>query len=184
MFRFHSTQVKTLLSVTGLFLITILVGCTSGSGDEMLHSVAPDDLTAEMRLVVLSDRGSEKEIGIVIQNPDNYPIQSVRAWVKFDSSAVSITNLSQDEERLSLTAPGEMEIDSEEGFVKIGVASASPLREGVLNVASFKVRVIGESPILTFHDWREDGTGHVAVLMINEEGKAVNVLSAPSSISL
>lgn len=175
---------KTLISIAGLLLVTLLVGCTSGSGDQMIHSVAPDELTAKMQLVVISERGSEKEIGIVVQNPENHPVQSVRAWVKFDSASVQVTDLSLDEERLSLTAPGEMEIDSEEGFVKIGVASASPLREGVLNVASFRAKVVGqESPILTFYDWREGGDGHVAVLTLSE-GKAVNVLKTPSSISL
>ncbi len=174
---------KTLFSAIGLLILFLLAGC-GASNQEIKHPAAMDLLNAEMFFHVGDEQGQQKTISIFVKNPESLPIQSVRAWIKFDPAAVRITDLKVEEERLSLVAPGETDIDSEEGLVKIGVASSEAISEGLIKVASFKVLKIGTQPaVLTFYDWRAEGDGHTAVLFL-EEREAINILKAPSSISL
>ena len=165
----------------------LLLSCSSGNGPNadrsLSHSVAPASLSARMALRVIEDDGEKKIMAIVIHNPEHIPVQSVRAWVRFDPASLSLNDLAIQDGRFALFAPGERDIDSAEGFVKIGAAARSPINDPFLTLATFTVESSESDPVLSFYDWREDGDGHTAVLTISEDG-IKNILQTPPLIEL
>ena len=93
------------------------------------HSAAAEVLTARMALRILEEQGETKTVGIVVQNPARVPIQSVRAWVRFDPEVLSVRDLVVADSRFILFPPGERTIDSEEGFLKFGGAVSNPISD-------------------------------------------------------
>ena len=175
-----------------LFLVGILLLTSCGGGEQrpspenaLGHGAAAENLTASMKLKLLESNESEWVLGIFVQNPEEIPIQSIRSWVQFDSSQVRIRNLTIEDGRFTLFAPGERTIDLVEGFVKIGGAVREPIRDTEIFFASFTVRapISSDLPVLTFYDWRADGNGHTAVLTLERDG-VLNVLHIPPSIEL
>lgn len=168
-------------------ILLLLLSCSSGNGpdaDQSLgHGVAPEDLSARMALRVIDDQGQKKMMAIVLHNPEHIPVQSVRAWVRFDPASLSLNDLTIEDGRFALFAPGEREIDSMEGFVKIGAAARMPIRDPFLTLATFTMESSESDPVLSFYDWRENGDGHTAVLTISEEG-IQNILQTPPLIEL
>ena len=172
--------------------LLVLSACSSAGrmpepGNSLQHPVAPENLTARIVLRVLEERGIVRKIGVVILNPQRVPIQSVRAWVQFDPAVIRDQNLSIEDGRFSLFAPGERTIESHQGFVKIGGAVQEPVRDTEILFATFMVRVPpipgGTRPTLSFHDWRPEGDGHTAVLSLGTP-TIVNVLRPPTSFQL
>lgn len=172
------------LSAGVLFL---LMSCSSDNGSNsdrsLSHSVAPENLSARMALRVIDDQGERKTMAIIIHNPEHIPVQSVRAWVRFDPASVFLSDLAMQDGRFTLFAPGERDIDPVEGFVKIGAAVRSPIRDSFFTIATFTMESAEADPVLSFYDWREDGDGHTAVLTISEEGIR-NILQTPPLIEL
>lgn len=172
---------------SSIIALLILVSCGGGTtismDQELQHAVAPTELSARMTLKVLSEQNGEKRMRIVIENPARVPIQSVRAWLAFDPSLATVRNLVIEDQRFFLFAPDEKNIDTSLGFVKIGAAVREPIIDPVVTLASMDVspRRSDVPPVFTFHDWREEGDGHSAVLSF-ENGKLHNILSAPPSI--
>ncbi len=172
---------RTLLSIIGILtLVSCGFGREPNPDNALSHSAAPTMHTARMVLRVLEDRGTEKKLGIVVQNPGRVPIQSVRSWVRFDPEAADISDLAIEQGDLVLFAPGERMINQAEGFVQIGAAARTPIRDDVFTVASFTVR---GTPVLTFYDWRPEGDGHSALLSL-QEGDVTNILASPPSIEV
>lgn len=168
-------------------VLLLLLSCSSGNGPDadrsLSHSVAPESLSARMALRVIEDQGERKLMAIVIHNPEHIPVQSVRAWVRFDPALLSLSDLAIEDGRFALFAPGEREIDSAEGFVKIGAAAQSPIRDAFFTLATFTAESAEADPVLSFYDWRENGDGHTAVLTITEDG-IQNILQTPPLIEL
>lgn len=168
-------------------ILLFLLSCSSGNSpraDQSLsHGVAPEHLSTRMALRVIDDDGGRKTVAIVLHNPEHIPVQSVRAWVRFDPASLSLDDLAIQDGRFALFAPGEREIDSVEGFVKIGAALRSPIRDSFLTLATFTVESFESDPVLSFYDWREGGDGHTAVLTISEQG-IHNILQTPPLIEL
>lgn len=174
----------------GLLLLT---SCTQGGGDRaenaLLHSAAAETLTATMHLKVLEEHGGMRKIAVVVLNPAEVPIRSVRAWVRFDPGMLQIENFTVEDSRFVLFAPGEFEIDPLEGFVKFGGAAEAPLVDRELLLATFTVRILQENgryqrPLLSFYDWRGTGDGHTAILSLPSPQSVLNILKPPSSLSL
>jgi len=135
-----------------------------------------------MVLRLLENSGDTKRVGILIQNPTHAPIQSIRAWVRFDPETVQVSDLTIEDGRLTLFAPNERDIDMEEGFVRIGAATREPITDSLMTLATFTMES-SSTPTLTFYDWREGGDGHTAVLSL--DGQSVkNLLQAPPSLEL
>jgi len=177
---------KRFLIIIGLILLT---SCGAekkqSNNNELKHAVALDSLTARLELRLMQKIQGVSTIGIVIHNPSRAPIQSVRSWVQFDPSAMRIRDLGIVESRFALFAPGERMIDSSEGFVKLGAAAQTPITDEEIVFATFTVRLAsGDTPsALSFYDWREEGNGHTAVLLL-EEDAVTNILRLPTALSL
>src|SRR3989344_312987 len=180
------TNMRLLFSMIGILLLVTSCGISRSPRDDraLQNNAATESLSAHMALRVLREDGTSKTFAIVLQNPQHALIQSVRAWVQFDSSAIYVSDLTIEDGRFSLFAQGERGIDSEGGFIKIGAATSEPITDALITLATFTVRsTSSDASVLTFYDWRIGGDGHTAVLSI-DHGNALNILSAPSAIDL
>ena len=87
-------------------MVLLLLSCSSGNGPNtdrsLSHSVAPESLSARMALRVIEDDGEKKIMAIVIHNPEHIPVQSVRAWVRFDPASLSLNDLAIQDGRFAL----------------------------------------------------------------------------------
>jgi len=172
-----------------LSLIGLLILASCGSAE---NQVAPDnglvhrsagEQTVVMSLRILVEQEEERTVGIVVSNPAQVPIQSIRAWVRFDPETVTVQDLTIADDRFILFAPGERTIDQEEGMIRLGGAVSEPIDDEEILFATFIVRSLDEDTFLTFYDWRTEGDGHTAVLSLSEE-TVTNILIAPSSLEL
>ena len=175
---------KYFLSLIGLLL---LISCgeaedQSVQDNGLLHGSAAEQ-TVSMMLRVLEEDGEEKTLGIVVENPMQEPIQSIRAWIRFDPESISVRDLTVVDGRFILFAPGERTIDTVGGMVKLGGAVTKPVTDKEILFATFIVRSLDEDIVLTFYDWRAEGNGHVAVLSM-KDNTVKNILIAPSSLEL
>lgn len=172
----------------GLLLLT---SCGGRGENALKHSAAAEVQRAHMALRVLEEHGETRKIGLIIQNPTEIPIQSVRAWVRFDPLKLALTDLVVEDSRFVLFAPGEREIDNEEGFLKFGGAVTSALSDREILIATFTARLLSDDggfdrPLLAFYDWRKEGDGHTAVLSLSEDEllPVLNIVQPPSGLSL
>ena len=173
-----------------LLLLTSCVGGGNDTEDALRHPAAAETLTAKISLKVLEEHGGTRKIGIVVLNPAEVPIRSVRAWVRFDPTLLHVRDFTVTDPRFSLFAPGERSVDHREGFVKFGGAAVSLLSDRELLLATFVVELQTEDgrydrPILSFYDWRSEGDGHTAVLSLPSPQKTVlNIVQPPFSLPL
>ncbi len=175
---------KKILPMIGVLFLLSSCGGASANDRSLKHDSAPETLSAGMFLRVLEDKGEWKKLAIVVQNPGLIPVQSIRAWVRFDPLLIDVRDLTVEDGRFVLFAPGERTIDSVEGFVKIGAAVRTAITDPLITLATFTVATHKEeNPVLTFYDWKDQGDGHTAVLSI-VQGNAMNILHAPPSIEL
>ena len=184
---------------SSLLLGLLVLSSCAGAGDtpkenQLLHPAAAEMFTAELSLRILAEKGATRTVGIVLRNSAEVPVQSVRAWVKFDPKVLFIDNFIVEDGRFSLFAPGERDIDMQEGFVKFGGAVSAPFTDRETLLASFivhlpKKKAAGPIP-LTFHDWQAEGSGHTAVLSLPENLRdagplgVLNIVQPPSSLAL
>jgi|GEM_PF-1761638 hypothetical protein len=167
----------------------ILSSCDSEDGANvsrhgLKHGVAADMLTANIEFVINSDNSNSGTIDIVVKNLQSRPIQSARSWVRFDPNTVSVSNLILRDTRFSLFAPNEQEIDRKNGFIKFGGAALEAITDEEIILMSFDYKKIGsEDSILTFYDWKAEGDGHTAVVILSGN-TPMNILQVPSHITL
>ena len=184
-FLFLITNMRILFSsIIGILLLMTSCSVSSTLRDDrsLMHDAVPETFSARLVLRVLREEGDRKVLAIVVQNTDRLPIQSVRAWVRFDPMELKASDLTMEDGRFALFAPGEREIDSVSGFIKIGAAAREPVSDDLATLATFTIQSSAK-PVLTFYDWREEGDGHAAILTL-KDGKASNILTAPPAIEL
>ena len=113
--------------------------------------------------------GEKIPMRIIIKNPENAPVFSVQSWVKYNSSILSISELSDDESGFDLAAPGEFKAVNSKGEMRIGRATTgSALTDNEIVVADFVVE-IKKNPNLTgleFLDFKNESIGKTAVITI------------------
>ena len=125
---------------------------------------------------------------IVLKNPSQHKVISVRSWLTYDSSVLEAVSVNSSASPFGLSAPGEDNISSGEGRVKIG---RSNITGGVSDVQSvvttvrFKVLAEHEKDTtIDFYDYQISELGHTSVNII-DQGFPVNILaSAPKSIQI
>ena len=113
--------------------------------------------------------GEKIPMRIVIKNPENAPVFSVQSWIKYNSSILSISGLSDDESAFDLAAPGEFKAVNSKGEMRIGRATTgSALTDEEIIVADFVVE-IKKNPNLTslqFLDFKNGAIGKTAIVTI------------------
>jgi hypothetical protein len=102
---------------------------------------------------------------IFIQNPEKHFVSSVRTWLAFPKDALKITNLNLNNTFFNLAAPGEFLVDTENGFIKIGLSKTEGTRESSLFVGSFEAENLKDYPVpLQCYNYQKENGGHCLVL--------------------
>jgi hypothetical protein len=141
--------------------------CQSIASENATHLVTPN-----------LNAGESKKFAIVIVNPSQSEVQSVESWLQFDPNVLTISDLSATNSAFSLAAPGEFEVDSTTGSVKIGrAAPGAPAVQQKIVVAEFTVtaKKNTEGTQISFLDFRNSGMGKTAVVS-NQNMEPVNIL--------
>ena len=132
-------------------------------------------------LVTLSIDQNEEDITILLSNPSQIKIQSVRTWISFPPGTLQVSDLKINDDIFDLLAPGELNIDSINGLVKIGAASTSGTEAGSLFVASFKAKNISNNSVpITCYNFNSTTDSKCLVLGAD----ATNILKEPQSVLL
>ncbi|MBN1258966.1 fibronectin type III domain-containing protein [Candidatus Peregrinibacteria bacterium] len=138
--------------------------------------------------VTQANAGDEFTVDVILKNPLQENIISVRAWFTYDPSALEGMNISFEGSPFTLAAPGEDIFSAAEGRVKIGRSNITGgMKEAEAKVASIRFRVKAQNPVTTVispYDYQVTELGHVSVNII-DQGFPVNILSsAPGDIKL
>ncbi len=115
------------------------------------------------------EKGQKIKLAIAVLNPQRKNLYSVESWIKFDPRKISISNLSSQDSAFVLEAPGEFNVNNEEGVVMIGrAASGAPVVNTVNLVATFEItaKVNTKGSVLSFIDYRSSDVGKTSVLTI------------------
>lgn len=132
--------------------------------------------------------GNEVSVDIVLKNPNQEKVISVRSWLTYDPALLEAVNIDTSASEFSLSAPGEDTISVGEGRVKIGrsnISGGSSTLETVVATVSFRViATSGANSTIGFYDYQVSELGHTSVNII-DAGFPLNILSkAPQSIQL
>jgi hypothetical protein len=166
-------------------VLLFLTSCAESGGRHLVNEEGNGEPSVQLSLRAFRKVSEDTfQVGVTITNPDRQPITSVRAWVKFPAEELNVIDLTLEDGRFSLVAPGEWNVDPG-GLVNIGVAASKPVQDAEITVASFLVtlRAEGRFP-LTFYDWRPDGRGHTTVLRVGAGGDVIPLLSPPLPLVL
>ncbi len=138
--------------------------------------------------VTQANTGDEFEVQILLKNPSQQPIISVRSWLQYDPQVLEGVSIDTEGTPFTLAAPGEDEFSVSDGLVKVGRSNISGGFSGAeTRIATIRFKVIGTSGVNALvepYDFQTSELGHVSVNII-EEGFPVNVLSGePQSLPL
>ncbi len=170
------TALKQLAILTILFL-----------GVSLVYAVS--DATLELRpSVTEAQNGDEFTVDIVLKNPSQQSVISVRSWLTYDPAKVQAVNIDSSDSSFTLAAPGEDQISHEEGRVKIGRSNITGgVTESETTVATVRFKVLEayeSTAAIGFYDYQSSELGHTSVNII-EEGFPSNILKeAPESVDI
>ena len=133
-------------------------------------------------------KGDEFTVDVVLKNPGQQSVISVRSWLTYDSSALEAVNIDSSASDFTLSAPGEDTISHGEGRVKIGrsnITGGVSKAESKVVIVRFKVLAEHEKDTtIGFYDYQVSELGHTSVNII-DQGFPANILSrAPDSIQV
>ena len=111
----------------------------------------------------LLNAGDILDIDIVLTNGTAADIQSVKAWLKYDSKILEGRSV-QLSDAVKAPAPGEQNIYKATELIKIG-GDLNPITGDHLALARITFRVIasGKDTVISFHNFQADGNGQTAV---------------------
>ncbi|MBU0727735.1 fibronectin type III domain-containing protein [Patescibacteria group bacterium] len=168
-----------LITVT---LLIMLIGNT-------LTFAQQSDATLEFRASTTSaTTGQEFDVDVYMKNPGAQNVISVRSWLKYDPSALEGVSITTSDSDFTLSAPGEDNFSSSEGYVKIGRSNISggvSATEMIVAKVRFKVKTAtGMTTEISSHDYQVTELGHTSINII-EDGFPVNILSEkPDSVTI
>ena len=127
-----------------------------------------------------ANAGDEFTVDIVLKNPEVQNVISVRSWLEYNTTALEAENIDSSKSLFTLSAPGEDEISSADGHVKIGRSNISGgVKDAETTVATVKFKVLTTNALSTdikFYDYQVSELGHTSVNII-DSGFPVNILS-------
>ncbi len=163
----NKSLIKSLLAVT-LFFVGASVAFGEGDAELMLM---PSATQAVM--------GQEFAVDIVLKNPSQQNVISVRSWLSYDPMALEATALETRDSVFNLAAPGEDDISASEGKVKVGRSNISGgVSDVEVKVATvhFKVKsALAGKTSISFYDYQVSELGHTSVNII-DGGFPLNIL--------
>ena len=163
----NKSLLKSLLAVT-LLLAGTGVALAEGDAELMLKPSATQ-----------VSQGQEFTVDIMLKNPSQQNVISVRSWLSYDPMALQATALDTKDSVFNLAAPGEDDISASEGKVKIGRSNISGgVSDTEVKVATVHFQVqsalVGKTT-LSFYDYQVSELGHTSVNII-DGGFPLNIL--------
>ena len=144
-------------------------------------SRAPDPY-AEVTLVKTQETDTSVTIDVIIKNPTQAPLTSIRAFVAYNTKALQgKTVVINDDSPFHLTAPGEDDFDTDLGIAKIGVSTTELQTANDKEIAIATLifdKKENTTTALDFFDVR-DGGGTYVLMSTGDQGQ-VNILTQPS----
>ena len=138
---------------------------------------------AELELHSLVDTvypGDEFAVEIILKNPGQQKVISVRTWLEYNQAELEGLKIDTEDSLFTLSAPGEDQISQEEGQVKIGRSNISGgVSDAEVKIATVHFRVKNAQTnkiIIKPYDYQVTELGHTSVNII-EQGFPVNILS-------
>ena len=165
-----------------VFLTLLFVGNSIASAQE-------SDAVLELRPSVTDAvQGDEIEVDIVLQNPGQQSVISVRTWLEYNPNALEGLNIITQNSPFTLVAPGEDKFNPAEGHVEIGRSNISGgVTDSEIVIATVRFRVKTASPLTTSispYNYQVTELGNTSVNII-DQGFPVNILSEePDSIQI
>lgn len=147
------------------------------------YSVVSAQGDAELELKSVATEAFKDQqfsVDIKLNNPGLQNIISVQSWLSYDVSVLEAVAINTNLSPFGLAAPGENNISSSEGRVKIGRANiAGGVSDAEAIVATVAFRVLADRALTTtidFYDYQVTELGHTTV-MIMDGGFPLNILS-------
>lgn len=170
-------QLKRFFISVAIFLLTYSFVSAQGTADLELK-------TSNTNLKI----GDEFLVDIVLKNPNQNNIISVRSWLDFDSSVLEAVSIDSSKSKFTLVAPGEDFVSNTDEKVKIGRSNISGgVKDLETTVATVKFKVISNSKLnssIDFYDYQVSELGHTSVNII-DQNFPLNILSnKPKSLIL
>ncbi len=168
---------KKLLIITLLFAGVTLTYAQSGDAELTLKPSVTE-----------SKKGDEFTVDIVLKNPTQQNVISVRSWLTYNKSQLEAVNIDSSASSFTLSAPGEDQVTHSEGRIKIGrsnITGGVKDTETTVAIVRFKVLEAYESTsTIDFYDYQVSELGHTSVNII-DAGFPANILSkSPDSIQI
>ncbi len=169
---------KILLAIAGLF-VSMSAGYALTSAQQSDASLEINSLTTEARI------GDEFNVEIILKNPGLQNVISVRSWLDYNENVLEAVSVDTDDSPFTLSAPGETEISSDQGLVKLGRSNVSGgYAQAQAKVATVRFRVITPYAIATLieaYDYQVSELGHTSVNIV-DQAFPINILSAEPDV--
>lgn len=168
---------KKLAILTLLFAGITLTYAQSGDADlELKPSVTE------------AKQGDEFTVDIMLKNPTQQNVISVRSWLTYDKAQLEAVNIDSSDSSFTLSAPGEDQVNHSEGRVKIGRSNITGgVKDMETKVATVRFKVLGayeDTASIDFYDYQISELGYTSVNII-DAGFPANILSKkPASIQV
>jgi len=138
--------------------------------------------------LVAANANQDFTVDVVLKNPSQQNIISVRSWLKYDSTVLEGVSVDTNNSKFTLSAPGEDNVSANEGLIKIGRSNIEGgATDAKTTVATVHFRVKTTNPITTIispYDYQVTELGHTNVNII-EQGFPLNILATePDEISI
>ncbi len=110
-------------------------------------------------------------IKVTIDNPSGNPIRAARLWLNFPKDKVTVTQI-LDTGAFDLKTPGENEIDSINGVIKLGRGiTGAPINAKNIDFATFILQINTETPndiiSLDFHGFSSDKESKAVIHVVD-----------------
>ncbi len=165
------------LAILTIFLAGISLAYAQGDADLMLKPSVSE-----------ASKDGEFTVDVVLKNPGQQNVISVRSWLNYDPAILEALNVDSSASSFTLSAPGEDTISAGEGRVKIGRSNITGgVNDIETTVVTVRFRVLGAyegNTTISFYDYQVSELGHTSINII-DQGFPVNILGEePESIQM
>jgi Cohesin domain len=161
---------KLLKSMAVVAVMLLFAGTALAESDAEL-TLAPS--------VQQASKGDEFTVDVMLKNPSQQNVISVRTWLSYDPKALSATALDTSASPFALPAPGEDGISADEGRVMIGRANITGgVKDAQVKVATVHFKVLSaykDKTTISFYDYQVNELGHTSVNIV-DQGFPLNIL--------
>ncbi len=167
-----------------LFFITVFI-CFLIPVSTFAKSDASLKITTDLTELSMGD---EFDVHVDLDNPSAQSIVSVRSWLSYNPDFLEAVSIDTKDSPFTLSAPGEFEIDRDQGLIKLGRSNVSggyKQIESKIATVHFKVKTAyAVDALIEVYDYQNSELGHTSVNII-DQAFPMNILSEePKALTL